>query len=131
MAQQDHPAGRPSARVLLVHGRTLVRSELATVLGATPGLELAGQCATSADAAAQVLLLRPHVVVADVRLPDGSGLDLCRHLVGTDGLAVVLTSAFDTAALRRDALAAGASGMVVTYRAARVLAAVVVAALAP
>ncbi|MBT9257917.1 response regulator transcription factor [Phycicoccus sp. MAQZ13P-2] len=115
------PAARP-LRVLIVEPHPLVREQLRALLAAEPGLVLVGECTGAEAARRSVDGLAPDVVVVAVRLPDGSGLDLCRDLTRRPRAPrVLLTSAFDDAALRRSAREAGASGMVATPRATRIL----------
>lgn len=69
------PPGRP-VRVLIANGHAILRAGLRTVLE-DDGIEVAGECATAAGAIEAALRLRPHVVLLDVHLPDGSGVEVC------------------------------------------------------
>lgn len=109
-------------RVLLVEPHPLVREQLRAVVDAAPGLVVVGECGSAGAALESVDGLAPDVAVVAVRLPDGSGLDLCRHLsTAPRPPRVLLTSAFDDAALRRSATRVGATGVVVTQHASRTL----------
>jgi DNA-binding NarL/FixJ family response regulator len=99
---------------MLVEDNPLVREALACVVEQEHDLRLvatAPDCATALDRA---LLTRPRLVVMDVNLPDGSGLDatrlLCRVL---PEVRVVVLSASCDGHLVRTALAAGACGYLV------------------
>ncbi|MBW1596370.1 response regulator transcription factor [Streptomyces sp. JJ38] len=80
---------------------------------AEPDLDVVGEAATAAEALARVPATRPDVAVLDVRLPDGSGVEVCREVRSRDeGVAcLMLTSYADDEALF-DAIMAGASGYV-------------------
>ncbi len=101
-------------RVLIVDDSTLVREGLRAVLGSHQGprkIEVAGEAATIADGVEAARRLRPDVVLLDIRLPDGSGIDACRQMLGRmpDLRVLILTSVVDDA-LVLDAIRAGAHG---------------------
>jgi DNA-binding NarL/FixJ family response regulator len=66
--------------VLLIDDHELIRQGLAGAFTQADGFDVAGQAASVADGLAQAHELAPDVVVTDVRLPDGSGLDVVRAL---------------------------------------------------
>lgn len=89
-------------------------------------MEVVGEAGTAADALARVPATRPDVAVLDVRLPDGSGVEVCREIRSRDESVrcLMLTSFADDEALF-DAIMAGASGYVLKdIRGAELLAAV-------
>ncbi len=102
-----------NARVWLVDDHEVVRRGVAEMLNDEDDLEVVGESGSVAEALAFVPPARPDVVVVDVRLPDGSGIELCRDLLSqVPGMrALVLTSFTDDEALL-DAIVAGASGFV-------------------
>ncbi|GAA4983944.1 response regulator transcription factor [Kineococcus glutinatus] len=95
----------------LVDDHAVVRAGLRAVFEAAAGFTVVGEAGTVAEALAGLTLLRPDVAVVDGRLPDGSGVDVCRHAhahcPGTRTL--VLTSYDDDEALLASVLA-GAAG---------------------
>ncbi|GGX77782.1 DNA-binding response regulator [Streptomyces fructofermentans] len=76
-------------------------------------IEVVGEAGTAADALARIPATHPDVAVLDVRLPDGSGVEVCRDIRSRDeGIkCLILTSYADDEALF-DAIMAGASGYV-------------------
>jgi two-component system response regulator DevR len=105
---QPHPS---AVRVFLVDDHEVVRRGVAEVLEDDPGITVAGEAGSVAEAFVRVPAVRPDVVVIDMRLPDGDGADLCRWLLErVPGLrCMVLTSYSEQEALDA-AVRAGASG---------------------
>ncbi|MFI6483551.1 response regulator [Nonomuraea sp. NPDC050663] len=100
-------------RVFLLDDHEVVRRGVAALLESEEDIEVVGEAGTAASALARVPALRPDVAVLDVRLPDGSGVDVCREVRSKlPGLScLMLTSYADDDALF-DAVMAGASGYV-------------------
>lgn len=67
-------------RVLIVDDHEVVRVGLRTVLSRQDGINVVGEVATATDAVAESCRLQPDVVLMDVRLPGGSGVDACRTI---------------------------------------------------
>jgi DNA-binding NarL/FixJ family response regulator len=99
--------------VLLVDDHDLIRQGLARAFERTDDFHVCGQAGTVRDAAQLARDLSPTVVVTDVRLPDGTGLDLVRSLREHDeqiGLVVLTMYAGDDQLF--EAMEAGASAFV-------------------
>jgi DNA-binding NarL/FixJ family response regulator len=99
--------------VLLIDDHELVRQGLATAFSQADGFEISGQAASVAAGIEMATRVKPDVVVTDVRLPDGSGLDIVRALRQRDrqvGLVVLTMYAGDEQLFA--AMDAGASGFV-------------------
>ncbi|RSN24187.1 DNA-binding response regulator [Streptomyces sp. WAC 05977] len=100
-------------KVFLVDDHEIVRRGLADLLGNEPDIEIAGEAASVAEALARVPQSDADIAVLDVRLPDGTGIELCRELLSTEPelRCLMLTSYADDEALFT-AIMAGASGFV-------------------
>lgn len=100
-------------RVFLLDDHEVVRRGLRDLLEAEPDIEVVGESGSAREAVARIPALRPHVAVLDARLPDGSGIDVCRDIRSVDQTiqALILTSYDDDAALFA-AIMAGAAGYV-------------------
>jgi len=99
-------------RALLVNDHQIVRSGVRKVLEATGRIEVVGEAAGVAEALERAGLLRPDVVVLDLTLRDGSGLDAIAELRAA-GARVVILSMQDEPAYARKAFELGAQGYVV------------------
>jgi len=100
-------------RVLLVDDHEVIRVGLRTVLGQNQGVTVVGEAGTMADAIEQAQKLRPDVILMDVRLPDGSGVNACREILSArpDTRVIFLTSYADDDSVLA-AVLAGAHGYV-------------------
>jgi two-component system response regulator NreC len=99
-------------RVLLVDDHQIVRSGVRRVLEATGRFDIVGEAAGVSDAVERARLLRPDVVVLDLTLRDGTGLDAIAD-VREVGARVVILSMQDEPAYARKAFELGAQGYVV------------------
>lgn len=90
-------------RVMVVDDHQAVASAMALAIGTQEGLVCVGSAHTAAEARARVADLQPDVVVMDVNLGDGDGIDVAAELIREDpGLrVVVLTADMDQMLLRR------------------------------
>ncbi|MCM3822044.1 response regulator transcription factor [Streptomyces sp. DR3-1] len=91
----------------------MVRRGVHEMLSTEDDIEVVGEAGTAAEALARIPATRPDVAVLDVRLPDGSGVEVCREVRSRDESVkcLMLTSYADDEALF-DAIMAGASGYV-------------------
>ena len=98
-------------RVFLLDDHEVVRRGLRDLLESEGDVEIVGESGTAAEATARIPALRPDVAVLDARLPDGSGIDVCRDVRSVDPAikALILTSYDDDEALFA-AILAGAAG---------------------
>jgi two-component system, NarL family, response regulator DevR len=100
-------------RVFLLDDHEVVRRGLHDLLESEGDIEIVGESGSAREATARIPALRPDVAVLDARLPDGSGIDVCRDVRSTDPSikALILTSYDDDEALFA-AIMAGAAGYV-------------------
>ena len=100
-------------RVFLLDDHEVVRQGLRALLESGGDIEVVGESGLAAEASARIPALRPDVAILDARLPDGSGIEVCRTVRGVDPdvKALILTSYDDDEALFA-AIMAGASGYV-------------------
>jgi DNA-binding NarL/FixJ family response regulator len=98
-------------RVFLLDDHEVVRRGLRALLESDGDIVVVGESGSAREATARLPALRPDVAVLDARLPDGSGIDVCRDVRSVDpGIkALILTSYDDDEALFA-AILAGAAG---------------------
>lgn len=101
-------------RVFLVDDHELVRRGITALLNAEPDIEVIGEAGTATQARARILATSPDIAVLDVRLPDGSGIDVCREIRSDNPevKCLILTGYDDDEAIYA-AVLAGASGYVI------------------
>ncbi|MFF0326659.1 response regulator [Nonomuraea angiospora] len=100
-------------RVFLVDDHEVVRRGVAALLESEDDIEVIGEAGTAESAIARITALRPEVAVLDVRLPDGSGVDVCREVRSrVPGLACLMLTSFADDDALFDAVMAGAAGYV-------------------
>ena len=100
-------------RVYLLDDHEVVRQGLRALRESAGDFEIVGESGSAVDAAHRIPALRPDVAVLDARLPDGSGIEVCREVRAVDPSigALILTSYDDDEALFA-AIMAGAAGYV-------------------
>jgi len=102
-----------TVRIFLLDDHEVVRRGLRGLLEAEGDLEVTGEASTAEEALMRIPATRPDVAVLDVRLPDGSGVEVCREIRDRhpEIQCLMLTSFADDEALF-SAIMAGASGYV-------------------
>lgn len=100
-------------RVYLLDDHEVVRRGLRDLLQSAGDIVVVGESGLAVEAMHRIPALRPDVAILDGRLPDGSGVDVCRQVRSVDATirALILTSYDDDDALFA-AILAGASGYV-------------------
>jgi len=98
-------------RLVVVDDHEVVREGLVSLLDRRSGFDVVAQAGTVAEAIAVAARHAPDLVIMDVRLPDGSGIEACREIRATrpETRVVMLTSYPDEEAVL-SAIIAGASG---------------------
>jgi two-component system, NarL family, response regulator DevR len=118
-----------TTRVLIVDDHEVVREGLRALLNRRDGMDVVGQAGTVADAISEAARMKPDVIVMDVRLPDGSGIEACREIreARPETKVIILTSYADEEAVFASILA-GAAGYVLKQTRGSVLADAIAAA---
>jgi DNA-binding NarL/FixJ family response regulator len=100
-------------RVAIADDHALVREGLRSLLAAVPGIELVAASTGAREAMRAAVTEKPDVLVLDINMPDGSGVDVARelHRVAPD-VAILMLTMYDDEALVFAALRAGAMGYV-------------------
>jgi DNA-binding NarL/FixJ family response regulator len=102
-----------AVRIMLVDDHEVVREGLRALLTRRDGFQVIAQAGTVAEAIAEAARAQPDVIVMDVRLPDGSGIEACREIreARPETKVIILTSYANDDAVFSSILA-GASGYV-------------------
>lgn len=107
-----NPARAP-IRVLLVDDSEVVRMGVRSLFErpADPPIRVVGEAASVSSAVADAIRLKPHVVLLDIRLPDGNGFDACRQILASaPATRIVMFTAHSDDTLVYEAVTAGAHG---------------------
>lgn len=110
MTNPDNSSAACKTRLLIIDDRESVRQALAARLGKAPEIEIIGCASSSDDGVRQALDQQPDVVLLEIKMSDGKGLEACRRIVASPHApsVIVLTSYIDEAE-RQAAFEAGAS----------------------
>lgn len=84
MCDTDRVREDGKIRVFLLDDHEVVRRGVHDLLSGEADIEVVGEAGTAAEAQARVTATRPDVAVLDVRLPDGSGVEVCRDIRSRD-----------------------------------------------
>jgi len=112
--------GVMAIRVFLLDDHEMVREGICNFLESDEGIEVVGQAATVAEALTRIPLTKPDVAILDVRLENGSGIEVCREVRSShpEIRCLMLTSFADDEALYASVMA-GAAGFVLKQIRAR------------
>jgi DNA-binding NarL/FixJ family response regulator len=109
--EERQPAAERQLRLLVVDDHEVVREGLVAMLDRRPNFQVVAEAGTVAEAVDNARRFQPDLVIMDVRLPDGSGIEACRDIRAEmpQTRVVILTSYPDEEAVF-SAIVAGASG---------------------
>lgn len=100
-------------RLFLLDDHEVVRRGLKDLLDQEHDIEVVGESGLAQDAAARIPTIKPDVAVLDARLPDGSGIEVCRDVRSLDpSIAVIILTSYDDDDALFAAIMAGAAGYV-------------------
>jgi two-component system response regulator DevR len=109
----DRRAVTDKLRVVVVDDHEVARRGITDLLNEADDITVVGQASTAEQALARVAVLLPDVAVLDVRLPDGSGVDVCRELRSRcPQVQCLMLTSFPDEQTMLDAFLAGAAGFV-------------------
>ncbi|MEO6351431.1 MAG: response regulator transcription factor [Candidatus Limnocylindrales bacterium] len=98
-------------RLLVVDDHEIVRQGLVAMLDRRPGFQVVAEAGTVAEAVDMARKFQPDLVIMDVRLPDGSGIEACREIRAEfPGTRVVMLTSYPDEEAVFSAIVAGASG---------------------
>ncbi|WP_069813857.1 response regulator [Streptomyces sp. TP-A0874] len=124
---EPSPAAVAPIRVLIADDQLMVREGFSVLLGAMPDIEVVGEARNGTEAVSGAAELRPDVVLMDIRMPGGNGLEATRRIAGERQPdeaypKVLILTTFDLDEYVYEALRAGASGFLLKDASARQLA---------
>jgi DNA-binding NarL/FixJ family response regulator len=98
-------------RIFLLDDHEIVRRGLRELLETVEDFEVVGESGSAIEASRRIPALRPNVAIFDARLPDGSGIDVCREVRSVDpSIAGLILTSFDDEQALATAVLAGAAG---------------------
>ncbi|MER7282881.1 response regulator transcription factor [Dactylosporangium sp. NPDC000244] len=97
-------------RVVVADDEAMIRAGLRMLLDHQPDIEVVGEAADGPAARAEVRRSAPDVVLLDVRMPKGDGIEAARHILAESAARVIILTTFDEDEAVRAALRAGVSG---------------------
>src|SRR6478672_5768891 len=105
------PAPARTLRLLVVDDHEVVRQGLVALLDRRPGFQVVAEAGTVEESIVQARRHEPDLVIMDVRLPDGSGIEACRDIrAELPGTRIVMLTSFPDEEAVLSAIIAGASG---------------------
>lgn len=111
--RHSDPGPRAVLRTFLLDDHEVVRRGVRDLLEQAGDIEVIGEASTATEAMQRIPTCWPDVAVLDVRLPDGSGIDVCRALMAErPQLRCIMLTSFDDDRALLDAASAGAMGYV-------------------
>jgi DNA-binding NarL/FixJ family response regulator len=104
-----------SIAVLLADDQAMIRTGFRMILESDPGISVVGEAGSGEQAVASTRRLRPDVVLMDIRMPGGDGLEATRRITADPELhsRVVILTTFERDEYVFEALQAGASGFLI------------------
>lgn len=116
------PVERADIDVMIVDDHEVVRRGIAEVIDRTDGMRVVAEAGSVAETLRRAVLVRPHVVLVDLRLPDGTGIDIITTIREAlpESKAIILTSFDDDDALAAALLAGAKAYLLKSVRGAEI-----------
>jgi YesN/AraC family two-component response regulator len=100
---------KPKITVFIADDSLIVREHLVTLLDELAGIEIVGQAETGAEAISSIKNLQPDVVILDIRMPDGNGIDVLQNIKqGEPAPIVIILTNYPFPGYRQKCMQAGA-----------------------
>lgn len=100
-------------RVLIVDDQPVVRRGFNTFLRGEVGIQVVGEASSGLEAVEVAALLKPHVILMDIRMPEGNGLWAAQKILkNTPSIKVIIMTTFDLDSYLFGALDLGAAGFI-------------------
>ena len=113
MTDEQQDAEKGPIRVYLLDDHEIVRRGIRELLESEGDIIVVGESGSAAEATRHIPALRPDVAILDGRLPDGSGIDVCREIRSRDpGIAALILTSYDDDEALFSAIMAGAAGYI-------------------
>jgi DNA-binding NarL/FixJ family response regulator len=103
-------------RILLADDQTLIRAGFRALLNAEPDMAVVAECGTGRDAVRLAAREHPDVVLMDIRMPGGDGLEATRQIMAArdlQGTRIIILTTFELDEYIAEAVRAGAAGFLV------------------
>ena len=113
MPDETERPSAPPIKVFLLDDHEIVRRGIRMLLESEGDITVVGEAGLAAQAWGMIEESRPDVAILDARLPDGSGMDVCREIRSRDpSVAALILTSFDDDEALLSAILAGAAGYV-------------------
>lgn len=104
---------RRSARIMVVDDHPIVRQGLSQLIGSEPGLEVCGEASDAAEALKLLAETKPDLIIVDISLNSGNGIELIKQIkVRDENVRMLVSSMHDESLFAERALRAGAMGYI-------------------
>jgi len=113
MSEEDQTPSSDPIKVYLLDDHEIVRRGIKELLESEGDIVVVGESGLAQEAARRIPAIRPDVAILDGRLPDGSGIDVCREIRSRDpGIAALILTSYDDDEALFSAIMAGAAGYI-------------------